>query len=174
MIFCLVQQLKKLILQLKNTKNVMIDYLISNLWLVWTLICVLALILEMSSGTFYLMCFAIGAACSIVVSLFTGVFWVQVLVFAVASAVCVFVVRPFAVRYLHPDHADRSSNADALIGRVGIVIEPIAPEKPGYVKVDGDEWRAVTNDGSSIGKGIAVRIVAMDSIIVTVVPVLND
>ena len=32
----------------------MIDYLTSNLWLIWTLICVLALILEVSSGTFYL------------------------------------------------------------------------------------------------------------------------
>lgn len=149
----------------------MIDYLISNLWLIWTLICVLALILEVSSGTFYLMCFAIGAAFSIVVSLFATPFWLQVLVFAVASAVCVFCVRPFAVRYLHPSHDDRTSNADALIGREGIVIEPISLEKPGYVKVDGDEWRAVTADGSSIANGTLVRIVSMDSIIVTVVPV---
>lgn len=149
----------------------MVDYLVSNLWLVWTLICVLALILEVSSGTFYLMCFAIGAAFSIVVSLFDTPFWLQVLIFAVASAVCVFCVRPFAVKYLHPNHADRSSNAEALIGREGIVIEPITFEKPGYVKVDGDEWRAVTKDGSSVPKGTAVKIVAMDSIIVTVVPV---
>ncbi len=149
----------------------MIDYLISNLWLVWTLICLLALILELSSGTFYLMCFAIGAACSIVVSLFATPFWVQVLVFAVASALCVFCVRPFAVRYLHPSHADRTSNADALIGRDGIVIEPIIAEKPGYVKVDGDEWRAVTADGIGVAKGTLVRIVGMDSIIVTVEPI---
>lgn len=149
----------------------MIDYLISNLWLVWTLICLLALILELSSGTFYLMCFAIGAACSIVVSLFATPFWVQVLVFAVASALCVFCVRPFAVRYLHPSHADRTSNADALIGRDGIVIEPITAEKPGYVKVDGDEWRAVTADGIGVAKGTLVRIVGMDSIIVTVEPI---
>lgn len=149
----------------------MVDYLVSNLWLVWTFICVLALILEVSSGTFYLMCFAIGAAFSIVVSLFDTPFWLQVLVFAIASAVCVFCVRPFAVKYLHPNHADRSSNADALIGREGVVIEPVTFEKPGYVKVDGDEWRAVTKDGSSIAKGTAVRIIGMDSIIVTVVPV---
>lgn len=149
----------------------MIDYLVSNLWLVWTLICVLALILEVSSGTFYLMCFAIGAACSIVISLFSTPFWLQVLVFAIASAVCVFAVRPFAIKYLHPNHGDRTSNAEALIGREGIVIEPISAEKPGYVKVDGDEWRAVPKDGASISKGTAVRIIAMDSIIVTVEPV---
>lgn len=149
----------------------MIDYLVSNLWLVWTLICVIALILEVSSGTFYLMCFSIGAVCSIVVSLFATPFWLQVLLFAITSALCVFCVRPFAVKYLHPTTSDRTSNADALIGREGIVIEAITPEQAGYVKVDGDEWRAVTTNGDMIGKGTTVRIVAMDSIIVTVVPV---
>ncbi len=146
----------------------MIDYLSSNLWLVWTLICVLALILEVSSGTFYLMCFAVGAACSIITSLFPTPLWVQVLVFAVASAVCVFCVRPFVVKYVHPGHDNRVSNADALIGRTGTVIEPITPEKAGYVKVDGDEWRAVTDDGEIIPKGEEVVIRKRDSIIVTV------
>ena len=146
----------------------MIDYLSSNLWLVWTLICVLALILEVSSGTFYLMCFAVGAACSIITSLFPTPLWVQVLVFAVASAVCVFCVRPFVVKYVHPGHDNRVSNADALIGRTGTVIEPITPAKAGYVKVDGDEWRAVTDDGEIIPKGEEVVIRKRDSIIVTV------
>ena len=146
----------------------MIDYLSSKLWLVWTLICVLALILEVSSGTFYRMCFAVGAACSIITSLFPTPLWVQVLVFAVASAVCVFCVRPFVVKYVHPGHDNRVSNADALIGRTGTVIEPITPEKAGYVKVDGDEWRAVTDDGEIIPKGEEVVIRKRDSIIVTV------
>ena len=48
----------------------MIDYLSENLWLLWTLVCVLALILEVSSGTFYLLCFAVGAAVAIVSSFF--------------------------------------------------------------------------------------------------------
>lgn len=146
----------------------MIDYLTSNLWLIWTLICVLALILEVSSGTFYLMCFALGAACSIVVTLFSTPFWLQVLVFVIASVISVFCVRPFVLRYLHPVHSDRLSNADALIGREGIVIEAIRPDRDGYVKVDGDEWRAVAKDGGSIAKGERVRIVARESIIVTV------
>ena len=146
----------------------MIDYLTSNLWLIWTLICVLALILEVSSGTFYLMCFALGAACSIVVTLFATPFWLQVLVFVIASVISVFCVRPFVVRYLHPNHSDRPSNADALIGREGIVIEAIRPDRDGYVKVDGDEWRAVAKDNGSIAKGERVRIVARESIIVTV------
>ncbi len=147
----------------------MLEYLSSNLWLVWTLVCVFALILEVTSGTFYLMCFALGAACSIIASLLTSALWVQVLVFVIGSALCVFGVRPFAVKYLHPHHDDRPSNADALIGRTGIVIEPIEPDKPGYVKVDGDEWKATADAGATIEKGRQVKIVSRDSIIVKVV-----
>ncbi len=147
----------------------MLEYLSSNLWLVWTLVCVFALILEVTSGTFYLMCFALGAACSIIASLLTSALWVQVLIFVIGSALCVFGVRPFAVKYLHPHHDDRPSNADALIGRTGIVIEPIEPDKTGYVKVDGDEWKATADAGVAIEKGRQVKIVSRDSIIVKVV-----
>ncbi len=147
----------------------MLEYLSSNLWLVWTLVCVFALILEVTSGTFYLMCFALGAACSIIASLLFTPLWIQVLVFVIGSALCVFGVRPFAVKYLHPHHDDRPSNADALIGRTGIVIEPISPSHSGYVKVDGDEWKAISDTGGTIVNGSRVRIVSRDSIIVKVI-----
>lgn len=150
----------------------MVDYLTHNLWLVWTLVCILSLILEVSSGTFYLMCFAIGAIGSILVSLAGAPFWLQVLAFAGFSAVSVFCVRPFLVRYLHPDKKERLSNASALIGRHGVVTEPITANSPGYVRVDGDQWRAVTADGSAIERGVNVRITALDSIIVTVEPLV--
>lgn len=146
----------------------MIDYLKENLWLVWTLTSVLALILEVSSGTFYLLCFAIGAACAIVSSLLGIPFWVQFMVFLLFSAVSVYAVRPFALRYLHRDEEGRASNADALIGRVGRVIEPIAADHAGYVRVDGDEWRAVTEDDDPIEVGARVRVVGRESIVVTV------
>ncbi|MFC2335285.1 MAG: NfeD family protein [Prevotella sp.] len=149
----------------------MIDYLTTNFWLLWTLVCVVALILEVSSGTFYLMCFAIGAVGAVVVSLMGTPLWLQVLVFSAISAVSVFCVRPLLVKCLHPVQKERLSNASALVGRQGVVIEPISAERPGYVRVDGDEWRAVTADGTMIERGVNVRITAMNSIVVTVEPV---
>ena len=149
----------------------MIDYLTTNFWLLWTLVCVVALILEVSSGTFYLMCFAIGAVGAVMVSLMGTPLWLQVLVFSVISAVSVFCVRPLLVKCLHLVQKERLSNASALVGRQGVVIEPISAERPGYVRVDGDEWRAVTADGTMIERGVNVRITAMNSIVVTVEPV---
>ncbi len=149
----------------------MFDYLTENLWLLWTLVCVLALVLEISSGTFYLICFAIGAVGAMFISLVGTPFWLQVLVFSAVSAVSVYAVRPLLLKYLHPVKGERLSNASALVGRQGVVIEPISAGRPGYVKVDGDEWRAVTADGRMIERGETVRITAMNSIIVTVEPV---
>ena len=40
----------------------MIDYISQNLWLFWTVITFLCLIMELSSGDFYVTCFAIGAS----------------------------------------------------------------------------------------------------------------
>ena len=39
----------------------MIDYISQNLWLFWTIITVVCLIMELSSGDFYVTCFALGA-----------------------------------------------------------------------------------------------------------------
>jgi len=155
-----------------NSKYVitMIEYFASNLWLFWVVICVLCLILEVSSGTFYILCFAIGAVFSVVSSSIGMPFWLQVIVFAVFSTLCLFFVRPFALKYLHRGEDKRTSNVDALIGRVGTVIDAIEAGGCGYVKIDGDEWKAITPDGSPIAKGEKVKVISMESIVVKVVP----
>ncbi|MGI6233520.1 MAG: NfeD family protein [Prevotella sp.] len=146
----------------------MTDYLAHNLWLLWTLVCVLALILEVSSGTFYIMCFAIGAAVTILIALVGLPLWIQVLTFALATLASVYAVRPFLLKFMHPKGPSRKSNADALLGRTGVVIEPIVDGHSGYVKIDGDEWKAVSSDGRNFDKGQRVKVVGRESIIVTV------
>ncbi len=145
----------------------MTNYIVHNLWLLWTLVGVMALILEVTSGTFYLLCFALGAVCSVIAALMGLPLWVQVLVFAIATVLSVFALRPLAVRYLHTTADERLSNADALIGREGRVIEKITEGGPGYVRIDGDEWKAVSNDGT-IEIGEKVKVVSRESIVITV------
>ena len=77
----------------------MVDYLTENLWLLWTFVCVIALVLEISSGTFYLICFAIGAVGAVLVSLINTPFWFQILVFAAISTFSVYGIRPFLWKY---------------------------------------------------------------------------
>ena len=149
----------------------MYDFLNNNLWLFWLFIGLVCLITEMTLGTFFVFCLAIGAFLTVIFSLLSCPFWFQIVAFAVLSVVSIFFVRPVMIRFLHKEHNERLSNVDALIGRVGVVIEDIKGESNGYVKIDGDEWRAVTADGTAIERGVIVRITAIDSIIVTVEPI---
>lgn len=147
----------------------MIEYFQSNLWQLWALVSLLCLILELTSGDFFIMCFSLGAIPALIASLFDTSFTAQIIIFAVCSALCIFFVRPIALKYLHK-HDERLSNAEALIGREGRVTQTIEAGNYGRVAVDGDDWKARSATGERIAKETRVRIVKLDSIIVTVEP----
>ncbi|MDY6413420.1 MAG: NfeD family protein [Bacteroidales bacterium] len=149
----------------------MIEYFQNNLWQLWTLVGILCLILELTSGDFFIMCFSIGAFVTAIVAAFVPSFTVQVIVFAVASLLCLLFVRPLALKYFHRKDPDRPSNADAMIGRRGVVTEKIETGGYGRVKIDGDSWKAQSSISSDINKGTRVEVTAIDSVIITVIPV---
>ena len=144
----------------------MIEYLLNNMWQVWGIIAVLCLILELSSGDFFIICFSIGAVFAIISAVVgLNIYW-QIFIFAIFSLLSVLFVRPVALRWLHKNEPNRASNADALIGRTGKVTEAIHVNDPGYVQIDGDLWKAVSDD--TIEEGATVRVIDRESTIVTV------
>ena len=126
----------------------MIEFFTSNLWLIWVIISIVCLILELSSGD----CFIL-------------------ITFAVISVLSLLLVRPTLLRKLHKPNRERLSNAEAMIGQQGRVSEAIEAGGYGRVAIDGDDWKALSADGSAIDKGTTVRVVKMDSIILTVEPI---
>ncbi|MBP5338191.1 MAG: NfeD family protein [Prevotella sp.] len=144
----------------------MIEYLIHNSWQVWAVIAVLCLIMELSSGDFFIICFSIGAVAAVIgAAVGLSVYW-QIAVFALFSLLAIFTVRPVALRWLHKNEPDRRSNADALLGRTGRVVEPIHAGRNGYVQIDGDMWKAVSS--TDIAVGTTVRVIGRESTIITV------
>ena len=148
----------------------MIDYFAANLWQLWALVVIVCLILEITSGDFFILCFSIGALVSAVIAAVGGSFAVQLEIFAVVSVLSLFFIRPRLVKLLHGKRRERLSNADALIGRVGKVSEAIESNGYGRVAIDGDDWKAVSADGSYVPLGQKVRVVGRESIIITVEP----
>ena len=146
----------------------MIEYLAANMWQVWAVVAIVGLILELTSGDFFIFCFVIGACGAAVVSPFLGIYW-QLAVFAVVTAFSIFQVRPFALRYLHRGEEHRVSNADALLGRKGRVVETVKAQGYGRVAIDGDVWKAVTSEDADIPEGATVKVVDRKSTIITVV-----
>lgn len=136
---------------------------------IWLVAAIVLVIIELLTAGFGVICFAIGALFSAVFAYCgLGLVW-QLIVFAVASMLSFFFLRPVIIRLLDRKSKDVKTNVDALIGRTAVVSETIDPEKnTGRVAVDGDDWKAVTADGTIINKGEKAEIVSRDSLILTV------
>ena len=144
----------------------MIEYLLANMWQLWAVVSIVCLILELSSGDFFIICFSIGAVFAIVSAVLgLSIYW-QIFIFAIFSLLSVLFVRPVALRYLHKNEPNKPSNADALLGRTGKVTEAITAGGNGYVQIDGDMWRAVSD--TDIPADTTVRVIGRESTIITV------
>ncbi|MBQ7526911.1 MAG: NfeD family protein [Bacteroidaceae bacterium] len=146
----------------------MLEYLTSHLWQVWAILSVVCLILELMAGDFFIICFSIGAAFACLTDALGGGIVLQLAVFTVFTLASLFFVRPFAVRFLHKGEPNRVSNADALLGRKGRVVETVKADSFGRVQIDGDIWKAVTNEPDDIPADSNVRVISRESTIITV------
>lgn len=145
----------------------MTSFIITHLFHFWLAMTLLFLVMELFSGGF-IVCFSLGALVSMIAVLFGISFYGQLAIFAVFSVLSLLVIRPVAVKYFYRKSEQKVSNADAIIGRVGEVSETIELNGFGRVKLDGDDWKAQSQDAMRIEKGTRVRILSRDSIIVTV------
>ena len=136
---------------------------------IWLIAAIVLVIVELLTAGFGVICFAIGALFSALAAyLEANLIW-QMVIFAVASVLCFLFLRPVLLRLLDKKSKDVKTNADALIGKTAVVSETIDTEhNTGRIAVDGDDWKAVTADGTVINKGEKVKIISRDSIIITV------
>ena len=140
-----------------------------DVYQIWLIVAIVLVILEIMTAGFGVICFAIGAVFSALIAGLGGNITWQIVVFAVVSLLTFVFLRPVVIRFLDKKSKDVKTNADAVVGRKGVVSERIdAEQHTGRVAVDGDDWKAVSEDGSVIEKGVTVEIVKLDSIILTV------
>lgn len=146
----------------------MIEYLTQHVWLIWILVSVVCLMLELGSGDLFILCFAIGGlGASLTAAIGMGII-PQLIAMALCSLLSIYFIRPVALRYLHRNDENRVSNADAIIGCIGKVSQAIEEKGFGRVSIDGDDWKALSADGSKIEVGAQVKVIGRDSIIITV------
>lgn len=138
-------------------------------WHIWVIIALLCFIAEIFTSGFAVACFSIGGLFAALGAAFgLGIVW-QVVIFAVFSFLSFVFVRPFVLKTFFKKSEGTATNADALIGRVGKVSRSIDPENGGgRVAIDGDDWKAVSADGSFIPEGSRVEVIGRDSIILSV------
>jgi membrane protein implicated in regulation of membrane protease activity len=138
-------------------------------WHIWVIVALVFVIVEIFTTGFAVMCISFGCLFGAAVSLFElDVKW-QLLAFAVGTVLAFLTVRPLVYKFFYKKGQEVKTNAEALVGRRAIVTERVGDDMhPGRVKVDGDDWKAISLDAEPIEVGETVEIMAINSIIVTV------
>jgi membrane protein implicated in regulation of membrane protease activity len=123
-----------------------------------------------AAGTFFLLPFAIGAAVAAVLA-FAGVpVVIELIVFIIVSVVALAAFRKLAHR-LDRNEPTEGIGSKRLIGQPGKVIEAIdGANDLGTVRIDREEWRAESGDGSAIPLHAKVKVVEVRGTRVVVFP----
>lgn len=117
--------------------------------------------LELLSMDLIFIMLAIGAFVGMVVALLGGPFLLA-LVFALGTSLGLLaLIRPKLVHRMH-DGPTLAVGAAALIGKSGLVLEPVAHFAPGRVKIGGDIWTARPFDeDDQIEPGTEIEVVSI-------------
>ena len=137
------------------------------LWLVFVIVGLLFVLLELIVGVETGLDLVFIGSAFIVGGLVSWPFHSWLLTIIVTSVICVAYVA-IGRRYIHWWTAVRGekTNIDAIIGRGGIVLQNIARNVDGLVKVGNEEWRARAEEDINKGDGIVVTGVSGATLIV--------
>jgi membrane protein implicated in regulation of membrane protease activity len=130
----------------------------------WVIVAIVFAIVEIMTVAFFAVFISIGALGAAIVSLlgFNGL--VQAIVLAVLGVAGILIARPFLVDRLHIGRPTLRSGADSMVGQQAVLLEPIlGVGQPGHIKISGELWPAMTEDGSPVPVNTLVVVTALRS-----------
>lgn len=132
------------------------DFLVQNgAFIFWAIVAVLALIIEAMTAELVSCWFAPSALVAMLLSSFVKIIWVQVVVFLALSILLIVIGRKLVKKNTRKPNL----NADSLIGKTGVVQEPINNiSETGSVKIAGLVWTARSVNDDEIPEGAVVVI----------------
>lgn len=138
--------------------------------ILWLVLFVVFLAMEASTVTVVSVWFALGALAALLIAALNGQIWLQIVVFFVVSGVFLFLLRPVVRKYFTPKI--QKTNADAVVGSVGVVTEDIDNIRAcGRIKLGAMEWSARSTTGEPIGAGLQAKVDRIEGVKVYVTPV---
>ncbi len=124
---------------------------------IWLGALVLFLILEGQTAAVVALWFAAGAAVAMIAAICGAEIWLQAVLFTVVSVVLLALLKPVVRKYFTPKL--QKTNADALVGTAGPVVEDIDNiQAVGRVKLGGMEWSARSTTGEPIARDALVQV----------------
>jgi membrane protein implicated in regulation of membrane protease activity len=130
-------------------------------WLIWLILAGVFTAGELTSMSLVLLMAAGGAAAGAITAAAGVPVVAQILVSIVGTLLLLWLVRPVALRHVHPDPAI-STGTDALLGREAVVLSEVTQDG-GRVRLNGAEWSARAMDPrQQLHAGARVTVVGID------------
>ncbi|MFZ4549982.1 MAG: NfeD family protein [Bacteroidales bacterium] len=140
-----------------------------EIWHIWIIIAVVLFIVEIFTPAFLAACLAIGCIFAGIFSSMNFGIKIQLIAFSIGTVISFFGIRPFILKYGHKKSGDLKTNVHALVGKIGKVTVTIDnSQNQGRVTVEGDDWKAETENNEILNAGEKVEILKIDSTILTV------
>ncbi len=129
----------------------------------WLIVAGIFVILEVGHRAFYAAFLAVGALAAALAAVAGAPLALQIPVFAVASVLGLFAARPPLMKTMSHGHYRLISGAQGLVGKEAVVTERVGDIRaPGRVRIQGEEWKALSNDGQPIEPGTVVMILELE------------
>ena len=129
----------------------------------WIIIMIALIVVEVSTTNLVCIWFAVGALAAVIAKLSGLELMGQSIVFVLVSAISLILTKPLVKKIRK--NGSHATNADRVIGKYGIVTEEITDDKfAGKVKVAGQEWSAVTENGSEIPKNCKILVKSISGV----------
>ena len=136
------------------------------LW-VWIGLIVVTAAVEAATVQLVTVWFAVGGVAGLIAYVAGLEIWLQILIFAIVSAVALAVTRPLVKKLTNGRRMP--TNADRFIGEKAVVTEKIENDlSKGAVKIGGLEWtaRSVDSETAEVGEQVTVEAIEGAKLIV--------
>ncbi len=137
--------------------------------ILWLVLMIFFICVEASTVVMVSLWFAAGALVAMIASLLGAQLWLQVVLFAVVSAVLLACLRPVFRKYMKPKIS--RTNLDSVIGASGLVtarIDNVMAQ--GRIKLGAMEWTARSSSGQVIEEGTLIKVDRIEGVKVFVTP----
>ena len=128
--------------------------------MLWTLVLVLAVVVEAITVDLVSIWFGVGAIGALVCELLNFNWIVQSFVFMFISILCIILSRPLSKKYLRSNTI--RTNLDRVIGKHALVTKAITLDNKGEVKVMGNYWSAVSLNNEVIEEDCYVEVLSIE------------
>lgn len=131
---------------------------------VWLAVVIFSLVVEFMTTELVSIWFFVGSFISMILALCNVDEAIQVIVFVAVSLLFMLIARPFVKKWTKRNEI--KTNVDSLVGRIALVTEDIIDGNRGVVKLDSQEWSAISNEDIKAGVKVVVLSIEGNKLIV--------